>query len=91
MLACEPDGRRGDVRPYFDVGDWGGDGHVVFVLRGLLNPNAAWRCNSDAWDGSRVTTMRWWDVSGFNRDIGVGRVDNSLGQMHMGFNQDIGD
>ena len=32
-LALEPDGRRGDVRPYFYVGDWGGDGHGRFVLR----------------------------------------------------------
>ena len=32
-VAREPGRRRGDVRPHLDVGDWGGDGHVVLVLR----------------------------------------------------------
>ena len=32
-VALGRDGRRGDVRPHFDVGDWRGHGHVGFVLR----------------------------------------------------------
>ena len=41
-VALGRDGRSGDVRPHFDVGDFGGDGHVAFVLRRFPRPLRSW-------------------------------------------------
>ena len=75
-----------DIRSYrvmarLDVGDWGGDGHVVFVLRGAYGfvhlgcNTAAASFNEDigAWDTSGVTDDQLHVLrrSAFDHDIGV--------------------
>ena len=68
-MALGRGGRRGDVRSYLDVGDWGGDGHVVFVLRGLKYRKWLLRRRTSTWDTSGVMSMdgMFIEALSFNR------------------------